>query len=920
MPNRPTASPTPRFAFTRARWLPVVLFAFPALLAARSAPGESVTWTIPGIANVPGQNGTRFVSDVAVTNAGSVPAAATVSFVPSGSYPAVPVDLAPGQTVVWRNVLQQLWGASASGALQVASSGASLLIRARTYNDAASGTYGVALPVYDANGFLSPGDVGHSLWVSQSPDPKAGYRTNIAVLFPDSGGGAATVTVYDGDRNEIGQSDFSLTAAGVQQISVGKFASPASVARATIAVLSGHATGYSAVVDNVTGDSSLFTFDPLPAGRQDALINGVARANGKNGTFFRTDGRFYNPGDQDAAVTAAFHASGASNTSPVTGTFTVPAGKILDVTDVLGTLLGEPVGSSGAVRFTADSPVGILCRTSNVDPTGAKPGTFGAQQKPVPLLSLLSSADAGALMTGVRQSAAFRTNIAVAAGGDGATAQFTLKTTEGVTAATTTQTLGPYGWQQTAVDKLFAGTSIPDDAEVLVKITQGSADVFDSSVDNASGDSVVTPAPALPVAIPSSATIGAEGGSIQSSDGRLTLLIPAGALSSPTGISLATDASDALNGVGPAYVLSPTGLNFAKPLIARLAYGPDDVAGSGAAGLAIAFRQTDGWYTVTGGLVDTGRRTVSVVLPAGAPSPAAGRAALDILSWSQRIAMLQALQIVPKGASLIGGQQTDFKAYYSGPPSSAKCLKPFCAEKAVSPYAVNVVWYVDGDRGGNATVGTVAPETGTTTTYTAPCAHPVPVEVSFKISDPRIPGAAEVRAEQMAKVNVFSRGKWQVTIEQRNSEACPSGGEVFGWTSSVVLEFSIKDGGGAVTGLTKVGGSNTMQLTNTCVDRLDCTLTPNHDWPGLTIDAVTATFGQNGVAFHIDMTEMAAGLETAVACPNSSVYTLALVPGPQFSFGPDILGPAGGERRIQVPGDNRAYVRYSLQPLPNCGN
>ena len=38
-----------------------------------------------------------------------------------------------------------------------------------------------------------------SLWISQSADGTSGYRTNVAVVFPDAGGGAATVSVYDAD-------------------------------------------------------------------------------------------------------------------------------------------------------------------------------------------------------------------------------------------------------------------------------------------------------------------------------------------------------------------------------------------------------------------------------------------------------------------------------------------------------------------------------------------------------------------------------------------------------------------------------------------------------------------------------------------------------------------------------------------------
>ncbi|MDL2719219.1 MAG: hypothetical protein PT977_15865, partial [Acidobacteriota bacterium] len=260
--------------------------------SAAAAQTPASVWTIPGTVNAGGLNGTRFVSDLAVTNPGSVPTLATISFVPAnGTTPKV-VTLNGGQTVVYRNVLDSLWGAQGAGATQV-SSDAPLLIRARTYNTASSGTYGVALPVFADDRLLQLGDTADSLWISQSADGTSGYRTNVAVVFPDLSGGAATVTIYGADGTELGSKDYGLDAPGFQQFGVGSFAGAVPVGRAEVVVTRGRAAGYSVVVDNVTGDSSLFTFEDLPAGFQDVVVNGVARANGRNNTFFRTDGRFY---------------------------------------------------------------------------------------------------------------------------------------------------------------------------------------------------------------------------------------------------------------------------------------------------------------------------------------------------------------------------------------------------------------------------------------------------------------------------------------------------------------------------------------------------------------------------------------------------------------------------------------------------
>ena len=176
----------------------------------------------------------------------------------------------------------------------------------------------------------------------------------------------------------------------------------------------------------MTGDGSLFPFEELPGGRQDVVVNGVSRAGGALGTFWRTDARLFNAAAEDASVTVSFHAAGDSNASPPTTTVNVPAGQVVEVVDALGTYLNLPVGSSGALRFQSETAVAVLCRTSNLDPTGARPGTFGAQQRAVPLLSYLMSGDAGAVVTGVKQNGSYRTNVGFAAGEAGADYTLTL--------------------------------------------------------------------------------------------------------------------------------------------------------------------------------------------------------------------------------------------------------------------------------------------------------------------------------------------------------------------------------------------------------------------------------------------------------------------------------------------------------------
>ncbi len=321
-------------------------------------------------------------------------------------------------------------------------------------------------------------------------------------------------------------------------------------------------------------------------------------------------------------MTVAFHSSQNSNPAPLTRTFTVPAGKIRDVVDVLDSLVGLPVGSAGALRFKSDTAVAILCRTSNVDPQGVRPGTYGAQQKPVPLLSFLSSADEGAVITGLRQNAVFRTNVGFAAGAEGAGWTLTLRTKAGATLGTTAGALGPFGWTQPNVQDLFPTLSIPDDAALQVKVTSGSVDVFDSSIDNASGDPVVTPIALLPTEIPSSATIGPAGGAVRSADGTLTLKIPAGALASPTVVSIApVDGLAGPDETGTPMRILPDGLVLRKPALLVRSWVPADLNGVALAGLSLAVSDGSAWYCLTGGSIDVSRRTLTVPVDNLTPPP-----------------------------------------------------------------------------------------------------------------------------------------------------------------------------------------------------------------------------------------------------------------------------------------------------------
>jgi hypothetical protein len=103
----------------------------------------------------------------------------------------------------------------------------------------------------------------------------------------------------------------------------------------------------------------------------------------------------------------------------------------------------------------------------------------------------------------------------------------------------------------------------------------------------------VTPFP-TPVGQPTgnavSKQIGAAGGSLSSANGRVTLTIPAGALSANTTISIQPVENTAPNGIGESYDFLPNGQQFAKPVTVTLKYTDADLAGTAPEVLQFGFQ------------------------------------------------------------------------------------------------------------------------------------------------------------------------------------------------------------------------------------------------------------------------------------------------------------------------------------------
>jgi hypothetical protein len=360
---------------------------------------------------------------------------------------------------------------------------------------------------------------------------------------------------------------------------------------------------------------------------------------------------------------------------------------------------------------------------------------------------------------------------------------------------------------------------------------EGSLDVYDSSVDNLSGDSVLTPVGPLSAIIQPTAAIAGAGGSIRSADGRLTLKVPAGALTEPATFSFESTTTAAPQGTGPGYRLTPSGLTFSKPALLMLSYEPTDLEGSSADGLTIAASTPGGWLALGGGSVDPARHTLTVPLNRTPLAPAARRSSggSSPAADSSELAVARSWILVPSEGiqPVLTGGHLQYKVYAIGGSSST------IAEGILlsSPYAVEVDWYLNGKRGFVNTADGLLDTTATSATYIAPACPPDvnPVEIRAEITNHYFP-AILYRVSGVAHARVIPR-KWKLKADPVCVITCATPlnylSDVLRSSRLPLVEFALDDSLQSIQHLNLVGAithargpcQNCYKGTATLVDR-----------------------------------------------------------------------------------------------------
>ncbi len=393
---------------------------------------------IPAIAHADGI-GTRFVSDVRLTNTAAQSITYQLTYTPANTDGTqngkqTTISVAGGETKALNDIVKDWYG---SGSLGEAGIG-SLEIRplnyagkdpvsislatvasSRTYSVTSLGTFGQFIPALQLANFLSKSDTSKiSLQQVAQSNASGGFRTNLG--FVEGAGQPVdfVATLYDDAGNKLSERAYSLKPFESQQIKMDTFFNVNGVvlpnvadARVEVRVTSdtGRISAYASVLDNTTTDPLLvFPSDASKIAASRFVLPGVAEFD--NGfSNFHTDMRVFNGGASTANVTLQYYAQGTS-TPVATSQISIAPGEVKALDNVLVKQFNQTSGNGSVVATTpSDSSLVVTARTFSRDKTTG--GTFGQFIPGVTTADSVGNGDRALQVLQLEESPAFRTNL-----------------------------------------------------------------------------------------------------------------------------------------------------------------------------------------------------------------------------------------------------------------------------------------------------------------------------------------------------------------------------------------------------------------------------------------------------------------------------------------------------------------------------
>jgi len=461
------------------------------------AAGTTSTYWIPSAAHAPGAGGSKWRSNVGVVNRSGAAASLTLLFVPyaAGATVSRSHTLANGATIEWADVLVSLFGfadsANTKGTVKITSD-RSIYALSRTYNQAASGTFGQYYPAL----VVGQGITSAQAAVLPLLKKNTSFRANVGFqnLGPDSCSGE--VKLFNAAGVQVG-STRTLTAAGDKYIQeddifakAGAGTQDVAYARVQPTTAGCKAWFFGAVVDAVTNDPTTIPQQLSAAGP--FWVPSIAHAPGAGGSKWRSNIAVVNRSGSAAILTLDFipYAAGAT----VTRTHTLANNNTIEWADVLVSLFGfaDSANTKGTVKITSDKSIFAMARTYNQ----AVSGTFG-QYYPALIAAQGITNGQNAVLPLLKKNAGFRSNAGFqnlgAASCTGTVKLFNAVGVQVGSTRTLTAALDKYIQEDDVFAKAAAGNQEPAYALVEVTTAGGNAWFFASVVDAVTNDPTTIP-------------------------------------------------------------------------------------------------------------------------------------------------------------------------------------------------------------------------------------------------------------------------------------------------------------------------------------------------------------------------------------------------------------------------------------------
>ena len=468
---------------------------------------------IPAVAHADGI-GSRFVSDVRLTNTASQSISYQLTYTPNGADGTVTgkqttLTVNAGETKALNDIVKDWYG---SGVLGEAPQG-SLEIRplnfagkdtpsislatvaaSRTYSVAATGTFGQYIPALPLVNFLSKASASKiSLQQVSQSSATGGFRTNLGFIEGSGQPVDFVATLLDDAGHTVAERSYSLKPYESQQQRLDQFFSISSITDGRVEVRvtsdSGHVSAYASVLDNTTTDPLLvFPADPAKISAKRFVVPGVAEFDNSFSNF-HTDMRIYNGGTSPVDVTLAF--TGASVPNKVK---TIGAGETLAVDNVLPSLWNTTGGGSVVATTANDSQLVLTARTFSRDKSNG--GTFGQFIPGVTSADAVGNGDRALQIVQLEESPAFRTNLGlVEVTGNPITVELLAYTPDSKVAARTVVPLGAGEYLQKGGIFKSLGFNNVYNGRITARVLSGTGRVaaYGSVIDNRTTDPTYVP-------------------------------------------------------------------------------------------------------------------------------------------------------------------------------------------------------------------------------------------------------------------------------------------------------------------------------------------------------------------------------------------------------------------------------------------